>query len=326
MKTHGLALVLLLTALPLQALEPAANLGKQRAVASKLEWELKEAGHPALGNIRFAYLKTPVETAVGNAKIFSRVYFSCEKASKRFAIELTNGAAPDDPGGMKPANEPRLYCNRPIQPWDEKLVQEEILLHWDISKIGDALTRGIRPFPLRECVSLRVLQDLTLPSGWSQKTAKVEFELYPYSKDFDAIFATCGEQSAYAPAEPPQQVAAAKAPPPVTMPPPATPPPPAPAPRIVAPRIEPPRIPAPAKPSPPPPPAATDLSWQMARVPTTGKTNVRAGPNLASAIVVQLDPGAVVLVQKTGTDWWRAKSTSGSGFAGFIREDRLVFR
>lgn len=300
MKTQALAtaaLSLLMAAVPAHsALDPAAALGKQRAAASTLEWELKEAGHPALGNIRFAFLKSPIETLVGNSKVFSRVYFSCEKASKRFAIELTNGISPDDAGGMKPTTDPRLYCNRPIQPWDEKLVQEELLTHWDISKIGDALTRGIRPFPLRECVSIRVLQDVTLPAGWSQKNAKVEFEIYPYSKDLDSIFATCGEQSAYAPDTPAPPIVAAKAAPPVPMP----------AAKPVAP--------------------ATDLSWQMARVTASGKTNVRAGPNLGAAIVVTLDPGAVVLVQKTGDDWWRAKSTTGTGFAGYIRQDRLVFK
>jgi hypothetical protein len=31
-----------------------------------------------------------------------------------------------------------------------------------------------------------------------------------------------------------------------------------------------------------------------------------------------------VLVQSTGTDWWRAKAASGSGFSGYIRQDRLA--
>jgi hypothetical protein len=328
MKTPALVLAVLLpclAAFPAHSELPSASgLGKQRAAASKLEWELKDAGHPALGNIRFAFLKTPIETPVGNSKVFSRVYFSCERAAKRFAIELTNGTSPDDAGGMKPANDPRIYCNRPLQPWDEKLVQEEILVHWDVSKIGDALTRGIRPFPLRECVSIRVLQEVTLPAGWSQKTAKLEFELHPYSRDLDAVFATCGEQSAYAPAEPPPAVAAAKplptpvAPPKLAamQPPPSQPPPSQPPP------AQPPPAPmAPAKPAPP-----AGLSWQMARVTSSSKTNVRAAPNLTSAVVIMLDPGAVVLVQKTASEWWRAKSTSGSGFEGYIRQDRLVFK
>jgi uncharacterized protein YgiM (DUF1202 family) len=64
----------------------------------------------------------------------------------------------------------------------------------------------------------------------------------------------------------------------------------------------------------------------MARANFNGKTNVRAGPTLQSAIVTHLDPGAVVLVQSTGTDWWHAKPSKGSAWEGYIREDRLVFK
>ena len=101
-KSSCLAIVFLsfcFVVLPVHSENPAASLGKQRAASSRLEWEIREAGHPILGNIRFAFLKSPVETPVGNAKVFSRAYLSCQRASRKLAIELTNTSAPsaDDP-------------------------------------------------------------------------------------------------------------------------------------------------------------------------------------------------------------------------------------
>ncbi len=304
-KSSFLAIVFLLVVLPVHA----------------LEWEIREAGHPILGNIRFAYIKNPVETPVGNAKVFSRAYFSCQKGG-RFAIELANATAPDDPKGLRPSTDPRLYCNRPIQPWDEKLIQEELLARWSVNEIGDALAQGFRPFPLRECVSIRVMQEVVLPAGWSQKTAKVEFDLLPYNRELDSVFANCGEVSAYAPAAPPPAATPpAPAKPAVALAPPAPPKPAVavtpPAPAKPAPQTE----AAPAKPAPQPDPA-----WQAARVLSSGKTNVRGGPRLESAIVIELPPGSPVLVQKTGTEWWRARSASGAPFEGYIRQDRLDFK
>ena len=324
-KRSWLAIVFLpvvLTVLPAHSELPAAPLGKQRAASSRLEWEIREAGHPILGNIRFAFLKSAVETPVGNAKVFSRAYFSCQKASRKFAIELANATAPDDPKGLRPSTEPRLYCNRPIQPWDEKLVQEELLARWEVNDLGDALTQGLRPFPLRECVSIRVVQEVVLPQGWTQKSARVEFEILPYTKELDSIFVTCGELSAYAPAAPAAAAVPATAPARVAS---AAPPRPAPAPAPVASaapaRTAPAPAPAPAKPA-----TETSAPWQTVRVLSSGKTNVRAGPSLQSATVTQLDPGAVVLVQRTGSEWWRAKPSAGAAFEGYIRQDRLVFK
>ena len=84
-KRNWLAIVFLpfvLAVLPAHSELPAAPLGKQRAASSRLEWEIRDAGHPILGNIRFAFLKTPVETPVGNAKVFSRAYRSEEHTSE----------------------------------------------------------------------------------------------------------------------------------------------------------------------------------------------------------------------------------------------------
>lgn len=283
-------LPLCLAVLPAHSEDAAAFLGKQRAASSRLEWQVSESGHPTLGNIRFAFLKSPVETPVGNAKVFSRAYLSCQKGARKLAVELTNTTALDDPGGLQPATMPRLVCHRPTDPGGEKVVQEELLANWEVSKIGDALARGFRAFPLRECASIGVVQEVALPAGWAKKTAQVEFEILPYNRELDSIFATCGETSAYAPAAPATPAVAST-----------------PAARST-------------------PQRETGPAWRTARTTSRGKTNVRSAPTTQSGVVIELDPGAVILVQRTSGEWWRAKASKGAAFEGYIRQDRLVFK
>jgi hypothetical protein len=289
------------------------SIGMQRAITSTIEWEVRDAGHPALGNIRFAYIKRPVETRVGNLTVYSRAYLSCQKDKHSFAIELANAMAPADPGGLKPAADPRLVCHRPE---DGKVLRETLLASWEINpKIGDALTRGLRAFPLRECAAITVQQELFLPEGSPQKTARVEFEILPYDRELDSIFATCGERSAYGPPPPQPPIAAArKSPAPIAA---AT----KAAANVAA-------KPAPPRSTPPVPPAvaASDGGWREARTVPTGKTNVRKGPSTQTPIVASLHPGSVVRVQKTDGEWWRARPNKGAGFDGYIRQDRLVIR
>jgi hypothetical protein len=53
---------------------------------------------------------------------------------------------------------------------------------------------------------------------------------------------------------------------------------------------------------------------------------VRRSANIDSAVVIQLDPGARILVQQTSALWWKVKPRSGASFAaGYIRRDRVVF-
>jgi len=56
-----------------------------------------------------------------------------------------------------------------------------------------------------------------------------------------------------------------------------------------------------------------------------GRTNVRAGPDLDSAVVVQLAANERVLVQSTSTEWWKVKPRKGDAYRGYIRQDRLAF-
>jgi hypothetical protein len=286
---------------------PAATIGRQRAAASSLEWEVREAGHPALGNIRFAYMKRALETRAGNTTVFTRAYVSCQKDKRSFAIELTNSLGPADPGGLKPTTDPRLFCHRPD---NGKLLKEEILASWEVNpKIGDVLARGLRGFPLRECAAITVQQEVVLPEGSAQKTARIDFDVLPYNRELDSVFATCGERSAYGPAPPPVVASA--------------PPAHKPAPARAAPATPAKSAPAPA---PPPAPQAAANGWREARTLPTGKTNVRSGPSLQTSVVAELFPGSVVMVQGTGTEWFRARPSRGNAFDGYIRQDRLVFK
>ena len=332
------ALVALLGAMPSPAQDwPAATVGRQRAASSTVEWEIREAGHPALGNIRFAYVKRAIETKVGATPVYTRAYVSCQKDKRSFAIEVTNSLGPADPGGLKPAVDPRLFCHRPE---GDKLLKEEILASWEVNpKIGDVLTRGLRGFPLRECAAITVQQEVVMPEGSAQKTGRVDFEILPYNRELDAVFATCGERSAYGPLPPPVVAASAPAAPPsqkaapVPAPAKVAPPvvaaaPPKVAPPVVAaapPKVAPPIVAAaPVKAAPAPPAAAN--GWREARTLPTGKTNVRAGPSLQSGIVTELYPGSVLMIQSTGTEWYRVRPSRGDAFEGYVRQDRLVIK
>jgi len=287
-------LAVLVAGLPAHADDPVAAAGKQRASSSRIEWDLREAGHPVLGNVRFAYMKSPVVTPVGISRVYSNVYVSCAANNRTIAFELTNQAAPDDPGGLKPASAPRLVCKSPAAKGAAGTVQDAIEAIWQVNDVGDALARGFSPRKLRACAAIGIVEDVALPKGWSQKSATVQIEITPYAKALDSIFATCGEVSAYGPA-------IEKAPAASTA------------------------VAAPAAPAPPPMPVAEN-PWKTARTIASGRTNVRAAPDIHSAIVAHLPPGSVILIQSTGGEWWRAKSRGGAKFEGYIREDRLVVK
>jgi SH3 domain-containing protein len=296
--------------------QDTATLGRQFASSSPIVWEVRESVHPALGAIRFAYGKSLVETTAGKGKVYSRAYVSCPKGGRRVAIELTNMKAPDDPAGLKPKASPRLVCNRIATRGATKLVAEELPVPWETNEIGDMLARNLVTFPLRECVSIDVIQEVQVPAAWGTESARVVFEIPPYNREVDSVFAACGETTAYQGAAPVAPV--------VSVPPNVTPPPapaaPAPAAAVVADTGSTPTGEAPAAKAKPAP------SWQRARVTSRGATNVRASASLNSAVVVQLPPGSVVEVQRTENEWWRARGTGAARFEGYIRQDRLVFK
>lgn len=270
----------------------ALALGSQAAPSAPMPWQIGEGAHPTLGSIRFASPKTPITTPVGSATVSSRAYVSCVRSNNRIAIELAHAAAPNDPGGLQPRTLPILLCNRRAA-GSNRLVQSELPARWAISDIGDVLARGFEPRSLRECVSIHVAQDVALPKGWARDSARVAFDIDPYSRELDSIFVTCGETSAAGPAAPAASTVAAASP-------------------------APPPAPAPAR--------STDAAWKAARTIASGRTNVRGRPAVDAPLVVQLHPGEPVLVQPAGGDWWRARPFAGAKFEGYIRGDRLVFR
>ena len=292
---------------------------------SPLQWEVREGKHPRMGPIVVAVPSASMITPVGKERIASLVFVSCERTKGRIAIELANAPESDAKSGLFPKQMPRIYCNpRSTAP------RAELKTTWFVSELGDALARDIAPSDVRRCASVDVEQDVALPRAWGRETQRIDIEIIPYKKELDSVLSAC--------AEPVAALAAAATPPAATSPaPPPAVPAPGPTPTAVAPvraspppAASPPVIPA-SNPSPPPPlrpsppPAVTEPPWRPARVIASGRTNVRARPDLSSPVVVQLDPGALVLVQKTPTEWWRAKPRSGAGFSGYIREDRLNF-
>ena len=297
--------------------------------SSPLLWDVREGNHPRLGPITVAVPAQSVVTAVGREKILSLVFFSCEKTAGRIAIELANAAESDARSGLYPKQMPKLFCNpRSTAP------RSELPSTWYVSEIGDALARGLAPSDLRRCASIEIQQDIALPRGWGPETQRVDIEVIPYKKELDTVLASCAIAQPHLRAEAAKAPATAQAAPPAAAPaktpaaviappkpavvaaaPPAVAvaPPPAPAPRLA-------NTPQPVKPAP-----AAEAPWRTARVLATGgRTNVRASPSTDAPIVIALDPGAVVLVQSTGTDWWRARPANGTGFAGYIRQDRLL--
>lgn len=288
--------VLCLSSLAAAAQDAVTAIGKERANASGVEWDVKDVTHPKLGAIRFASRKVALSTRVGNEKIVSQAYVSCQRSVGRIAIELSNAAMSNLAGGLSPKEMPRLTCYSP-NPRGGGLAMTELALKWEISELGDTLARGIAAADLRRCASIDVLQNLALPLGWPYASQQVAMEILPYSRAMDEVLVACGAKTAYASAP--------------------TPPPQAPAQAAPA---------RPAQPTPPaqPAPVAED-GWRRARTIAAGRTNIRSAPALNSRLAGQLPPGSPILAQPASEDWWKVKPRSGTGFGGYIREDRLVF-
>ena len=255
--------------------------GKERAAGSSLRWTVSEQTHPAMGPIRFAVLEKPIATSVGDAKLYSSIIVSCDKTARTMAIELASSTTPEVPAGLMPKKRPQLICNALNAPNDARIVQNDLAARWALSPEGDALTLGLSPATLRECVSIDIVQEVVLPKGWPRETTLVQTQIAPYSRELDSVFEACGQVAAYAPEVQPKAAVTAV--------------------------------------------AAT--TWKEARTSSRGKTNVRAKPTLDSAVVTELHPGDIVLVEKAAAPWWHVKSRPNRpAFEGFIREDRLVFK
>ncbi len=286
----------LLAVFPARSEEAVVAIGKQRAAASPIQWEVRALNHPRMGPIIVAMPTGSIVTPAGNQRVASLAFVSCEKNTRKIAIELANASSPDDPGGLRPKAMPRLMCNSPSPRGDATLVRNELATSWLVNDLGDALARGFSPGALRRCATIDVVQDVVLPAGWGKESARVELEITPYGKDLDEVSSSPPSPSPPPPASPP--------------------PPPASSPTVSRPPT--------ASPAPPLTPVA-EAPWKQARTTPRGRTNIRAAPNLESAVVTILAPGEGVLVQWNGTEWWKVKPRTGNAYQGYVRQDRLIF-
>lgn len=199
-----------MASLPTRGEETVATIGKQRASASSVEWEVRDVNHPRLGPIKFAARKSAVATPVGSETIVSQAYVSCQKSTRKIAVEFSNAFASNPAGGLGPRVWPRLTCYSPDPRGAGALAMSEISPKWEVNNLGDALVQGLAAPELRRCVSIDVLQDIALPAGGTQGSLQVVMELLTYNKELDAVFAACGEKTAYASpaADPPAATAA----------------------------------------------------------------------------------------------------------------------
>lgn len=199
-----------LAGLPSRAEEAVVAIGKQRAAASAVEWEVRDVNHPRLGPIKFASRKAAVVTPAGGETIVSQAYVSCQKGTRRIAVEFSNAFASNPAGGLGPRAWPQLTCYSPDPKVAGALAMSEIAPKWEVNNLGDALAQGLAASDLRRCVSIDVLQDIALPAGNAQGSRQVLMELLTYSRALDAVFTVCGEKTAYAaPAADPPAAAAA---------------------------------------------------------------------------------------------------------------------
>ena len=264
------------------------------AAHSPLVWDVRDGTHPKLGPIRVAVPAASVVTPVGKERILSLVFFSCEKSRGRIAIELANAAESDARSGLYPKQMPRMFCNpRSTAP------RVELASTWFVSEIGDAMARGFAPSDLRRCASIDIAQDIALPRGWAADAQHIEIELIPYKRELESVLAACAVAQPVVQAERPKAPAASTPPPAAVASPPKA---------------------APAPASPKASPRVPELPWKTARTAASGRTNVRARPSLDSPVVAHLEPGTIVQVQATDTDWWKVKPR------GYVRQDRLSFQ
>ncbi len=197
-----------LAGIPSQGEEAVVTIGRQRALDSAIDWDVRDVNHPVLGPIKFAARKTALATSVGNEKVVSQAYVSCQKSVRKVAVQLANAPESNPVGGLSPNDMPRLVCYGPDPSGKGGLVMSDLAARWEISDLGDTLARGLSPAELRRCVSIDVLQNVALPLGWPQASQQFVMELLPYGKALDAVLVACGEKTALAPAGQPRAAVA----------------------------------------------------------------------------------------------------------------------
>jgi hypothetical protein len=286
-----------------------------RAAESDLHWRVRDGTHPKLGPIKVAISVDAHIAYFGTEKIVSTIYLSCEKKAGKIAIEITNARSDDRAGGLKVKEIPFITCLGVAGP-GALPPRSDIPAKWEQNELGDVLTRGLSPSELRACPSFELSEKILLPAALGREFEAVAIQIASYAPGPDAVFAACGETSAYPPEETIVANLVTPKPAPAVVPAPT----PVPAPAVpVQVKPAPQAAPAPASQAPSAPP-----TWQRAHTIPKGRSNIRKAPDINSPVVAQLPPGVRILVQASADDWWHVKSPSGATYEGYIRRDRFT--
>ena len=170
--------------------------------AYAIDWDVRDVEHPVMGAIKVAVPTTGVVTPVNDLRIVSAAFVSCEKGTRRIAIELANSLESNPQGGLMPAEPPRLVCN-PEAVRGAPVRGSEIPVTWKTNELGDGLARGLDPAALSRCGALDIVQVIGLPANAAVKTQRLSMVLMPSGPGVSQVFAACGPPSATpAPATP----------------------------------------------------------------------------------------------------------------------------
>jgi hypothetical protein len=159
-------------------------------------WDVREVDHPVMGAIMVAVPQSGFTTNVGGMKIVSAAFVSCEKATRRIAIELANSVESDTRGGLPPVEMPRLVCNVRV---NGTPVRTDLAARWNVNALGDALARGLAPAELRRCSAIEVQQHVTLPPGTPLASHRIAMTLVPGDGGLATVFAACDGAAATKP-------------------------------------------------------------------------------------------------------------------------------
>ena len=146
--------------------------------------------HPTLGAITVAVPKAGFTTMAGGAKIVSAAFVSCEKSTRKIAIELANSLETDTRGGLLPLEPPRLVCSMRAE---GTTVRAGIVVRWVTNELGDGLARGLAPGDLKRCDSIEVLQNVALPAGSAARGQRLTMAFAPADAGVSDVFAACSD-------------------------------------------------------------------------------------------------------------------------------------
>jgi hypothetical protein len=90
-----------------------------------------------------------------------------------------------------PRELPKIVCKRRTK---EGTVQEDLHGEWALSQLGDVLLRGFPPGALLACNTIGIVQQVELPKGWAQESARLVCDISPAAKELHSVPSDCGEK------------------------------------------------------------------------------------------------------------------------------------